>query len=156
MNRLLAFVLVAVFAIFLGSQITEGLLLLPYWKSLPANEFYGYYAEFGPKIGQFYTILTIIAAVIPLLLTIYCLVKKSPALRYAVVSTVFAIAFISFFYIYFKGANQQFLEAALEADQLKTELQIWGNWHWIRVGVEFLSLGFLILALNGLVGKQRT
>lgn len=154
MNRVLAFLLIAVFATFLGSQITEGALLLPYWKTLPANEFFGYYSEFGPAIGQFYTILTIIAAVIPVFLGIYCFVKKSPALKYSLVSILFSVTFVAFFYIYFKDANQQFLDAALNPDQLKAELRIWGNWHWVRVFVEFLALVFLILTLNILTGKK--
>ena len=156
MNQILGFFLVAVFAIFVGSQLTEGFLLLPHWKSLPAAEFYAYYAGFGPVIGRFYTILTIVAAVIPILLSIYCAVKKTRALRYAMVSSLFTIAVLAFFYIYFKGANQQFLDAALEAEQLKAELITWGNWHWSRVGMEFLALLFLILALNRLKTEKRS
>lgn len=156
MNQILGFFLVAVFAIFVGSQLTEGFLLLPHWKSLPAAEFYAYYAGFGPAIGRFYTILTIVAAVIPILLSIYCAVKKTQALRYAIVSSLFTIAVLAFFYIYFKGANQQFLDAALEAEQLKAELITWGNWHWSRVGIEFLALLFLILALNRLKTEKRS
>lgn len=154
MNRLIGFFLVAIFAIFLGSQITEGFLLLPYWKTLPADAFYGYYSKFGPVIGRFYTILTIVAAVIPLFLSIYCFFKKPQGLRYSLVSTAFAVTFVAFFYIYFKGANQQFLDATLSAEQLASELNVWGIWHWTRVLIEFLALTFLILGLNVLSGRK--
>lgn len=60
------YALIAIFSIFVGSQITEGALFVPYWKSLSTEAFYSYYNEFGPGIGQFYTVLTIVAAAIPI------------------------------------------------------------------------------------------
>ena len=153
MSRILLFFLIAIFSIFLGSQITEGCLLVPYWKTLSSAEFYEYYATFGPAIGKFYKMLTIIAALIPVIFSIYCFIKKSPALKYSIVSSLFAILFIALFYVYFKDTNQQFYQASLSSDQLKAVLITWGNWHWLRVFFESLSLTFLILAFN-VFGQQ--
>lgn len=154
MNRILCFFLIAIFSIFLGSQITEGYLLVPYWKTLSRTEFYEYYTKFGPTIGNFFTFLTIIAALIPLSISIYCITNKSRALKYSIVSTFFAFLFIALFYVYFKDTNQQFYEADFNSNQLKSVLKTWGHWHWLRVLFEFLSLTFLILALNILIQKK--
>jgi len=148
MNRILSSFLVAIFSIFLGSQITEGYLLLPYWKSLTATDFYSYYNKFGPTINNFYSILTIAAAVIPAALTIYCFTKKKDGLLYSSLSTFFAVVFVSFFFFYFKDANQSFYDSALNSIDLTNELNSWGQWHWLRVFFQFVSLLFLILALN--------
>jgi len=156
MIRILFFLAIAVFSIFVGSQITEGVLLVPYWQTLSSTEFYEYYAKFGPTIGRFYAILTIIAALIPISITIFCFFKKSHALKYSIVSTFFAFLFLSFFYIYFKDANQQFYETAFNANQLKSELETWEYWHWLRVLFEILSLFYLILSLNILSQKERS
>lgn len=78
-------------------------MLLPHWKTLAAAEFYAYYAEFGPGIGSFYTILTVLAALITVTIAGYCVYKKSPALKYALVSVLLSVAFVAFFYVYFKG-----------------------------------------------------
>ena len=154
MNRILCFFLIVIFSIFLGSQITEGRLFVPYWKTLSRTEFYDYYSKFGPTIGRFFTVLTIIAALIPLSISIYCFSNKSPALKYSIVSTLFAFLFIALFYIYFKDTNQQFHEADFNSIQLKSVLKTWEQWHWLRVLFEFLSLTYLILALNILVQKK--
>ena len=77
MKESIMYFLVALFAIFLGSQITEALLLVPYWQSLSAADFYSYYQKFGPLIGRFYTILTIIALLIPIGLSVYLFSKQS-------------------------------------------------------------------------------
>lgn len=140
--------LIAIFSIFLGSQITEGFILLPYWQSLSASEFYSYYEKFGPSIGQFYTILTITAALIPIALSIYYMRTKSSKLRYSLISTLFAILFVACFYIYFKGTNELFYQSAFNEEDLRRELVTWGKWHWGRVIIESLSLVFLILAVS--------
>jgi len=155
MKSFLRYVLIAFFAIFLGSQITEGALLVPYWQSLSTENFYSYYNSFGHTIGKFYTVLTIIAAFIPLGVLIYCFLKKSKGLFSALFSTFFAVLFIASFYIYFKGTNSLFFESALSEIELQQELITWSYWHWSRVSIEFLSLLFLILTFSR-IEKERT
>lgn len=145
MKQTLHYFLVTIFAIFIGSQITEGFLLVPYWQSLSTDEFYKYYNEFGPVIGRFYTVLTIIAALIPIIITFYCKSIKSKAFKFGLISSVFAILFVASFYLYFKGTNALFYQAAFNADELKNELITWSYWHWSRIIIELLSLFFLIL-----------
>ena len=148
MKQFLYFLSVTVFSIFIGSQITEGALLVPYWRSLSSINFYSYYNEFGPFIGQFYTVLTIIAALIPIIISIYCKSTNSKALKFALISSFFAILFVSSFYIYFKDTNELFYKSILNDIELKNELVIWSYWHWGRVFIECLSLFFLILTFN--------
>ena len=143
--------MIALFSIFLGSQITEGVLLVPYWQSLSASDFYSYYQRFGPSIGRFYTILTIIAALIPIVLSIFYFRSKSSNLIFALISSIFAILFVACFYIYFKDANELFYQSALSEIDLKKELVTWSKWHWGRVILEICSLIFLILAF----GKEK-
>jgi hypothetical protein len=138
---------VAFFSIFIGSQITEGFLLLPYWQSLSSIEFYAYYNNFGPMIGKFYKILTIIAALIPIIIAIYCKSINAKTLIFALISSFFAILFVVTFYMYFKETNAMFYQAAFNDIELKNELVIWSYWHWSRIFIEFLSLFFLILTL---------
>lgn len=147
LKQIISYISIVIFSVFVGSQITEGVLLVPYWQSLSSSEFYSYYKTFGPSIGKFYTVLTIIAALIPIFLMIYCKVKKSPAFNSALVSSIFAILFISAFFIYFKGANELFYNSALSDTALKRELVTWSYWHWGRIIIEIISLAFLIMSI---------
>jgi len=147
MKQFLLYLSVAIFSIFIGSQITEGVLLVPHWLSLSAADFYAYYNEFGPAIGQFYTVLTIFSALIPISLCIYFRFKNPSAFKLALASSFFAILFVSAFYIYFKGANELFYQATLSDVDLKSELVTWSYWHWGKILIEFVSLFFLILSL---------
>ena len=148
MKQFLLYSSIVIFSIFIGSQITEGVLLVPYWQSLSSTDFYAYYNKFGPSIGQFYTILTIIAAAIPIFLSIYCKRINSNAFKYALISSFFAILFVSSFYIYFKGTNELFYQAAFSEIELKDELVTWSYWHWGRIVIEFISLVFLIISFD--------
>lgn len=154
MSPKFTFILVAIFSVFLGSQITEGVLLVPYWKSLSSIKFYEYYTNFGVIINSFYTILTILAVLIPLCLTFYCYFNNLKALKSAIISSIFALLIIVLFYIYFKGVNQQFFEATFGANKLKSVLKYWGYMHWLRVFVEFISLIFLIKTSNLLIDNS--
>lgn len=156
MNRNIFFLSIIIFSIFLGSQITEGFLLVPYWKSLAKTQFYEYYAIFGPLIGRFYTILTIISILIPISISVYCSFKKTQALKYSIVSSFFALLIIAIFYLYFKGANQQFYEFSLDENELKSVLKNWECMHWLRVFFEIISLVFLIKTYNIIDKKRET
>lgn len=59
---------------------------------------------------------------------------------------MFAILFVSSFYLYFKGTNELFYEGAFNHNELKRELEIWSYWHWSRIIIEIFSLIFLTLA----------
>lgn len=147
MKQFLLYLSIVIFSIFIGSQITEGVLLVPYWQSLSSAEFYAYYSEFGPSIGRFYTVLTIISALIPIFLAIYCRRMNGDAFKFALISSFFAILFVASFYLYFKGTNELFYQAALSDSALKDELVRWSYWHWGRIIIEFVALIFLIRSL---------
>lgn len=147
MKLIIEHLLIAIFSIFVGSQITEGVLLVPYWQTLSADEFYTFYQDFGPTINQFYTILTIIAALIPVALTFYFRIKKSRAFKFALISSFLAVLFVSSFYIYFKEANESFFQANLSEAELANELITWSYWHWGRIVIECGSLIALIFSL---------
>jgi len=153
MKQFISYFSVAIFSIFIGSQITEGALLVPYWKSLSSSDFYEYYYQFGPSIGQFYTVLTIVAALIPFSFSIYSKRIDPSAFKLALASSFFAVLFIDCFYAYFKHTNELFYEGALSASDLKKELVVWGYWHWGRIVLECISLVLFILALIKISSK---
>lgn len=154
MKQFILFISIVLFSIFIGSQITEGVLLVPYWQSLSREQFYSYYNEFGPSIGLFYTILTITAAFIPIAISIYCKIKNLSGLKYALFSSCFAILFVFCFYIYFKGTNELFYQSALSNIDLRLELVTWSYWHWGRIFIECISLYFLILSVIQILNNR--
>ena len=40
--------------LFAGSLLTEGALLVPYWRTLSPSEFFGRHGDFGPRLFRYF------------------------------------------------------------------------------------------------------
>ena len=130
---------VGALGIFLGAQITEGVLFVPYWKDLPPKDFFEFYKRYGKKIHQFFAPLTILATFLPLLSLVYGFFMNIPDKISLVITVVFAVLFFSTYYLYFKHTNKKFAEASIPDNELAAELTRWGNWHWGRTACELIA-----------------
>lgn len=147
MIELLYALTAGILGIFAGAQIAEGVLFVPYWKSMEPAAFYKEHKTFGPIIYKFFAPLTIAATLIPIGTTIYALMTDAPGKMIALLTGVFTLLFFSTYSIYFKKANQSFADASLNEEELPQELIKWGKWHWARI---YLELAALICALVAL------
>ena len=138
---------VGILGMFLGTQICEGFLFVPYWKSMKPKDFFEFYKAFGRKIHQFYEPLTIVATIIPVLAAMYAVTNNINGFILSLLMGIFTIIFFSTFFIYFKQANKSFAEASISDKELPNELNRWGKWHWFRVGLESIAFIFSLLAL---------
>jgi hypothetical protein len=125
--------------IFLGAQITEAFLLVPYWKSINVDDFFDFYKTYGREIHQFFSPLTILATVIPLITVVYSFIHQSHYQPLFGLMGVCVLAFFLSYFLYFKNANQRFFDRCLPDEKLPNELKKWGNWHSIRVFFEFIA-----------------
>ena len=139
----------AVLGIFLGSQLVEAFLFLPFWKGMTANEFFDFYKRYGEGIHRFYAPLTILATILPVVSALIYLsspVDRQTSVLYLILG-VSTVAFFSTFFLYFKSANRRFSERSISDNDLASELGRWGNWHWGRIYLEavaFICTLFLI------------
>jgi len=138
---------VGILGIFVGTQIAEGALFVPYWKSLTATEFFSLHKTYGPKIYSFFAPITIAATFIPIFTAFYSFYSNSAGQMASIIAGIMALLFFITYPIYFKKANQSFADASLTEDQLPIELIRWGNWHWGRVCLELVAFVGAIVAL---------
>lgn len=136
-----------ILGIFLGSQICEGVLFVPYWKSMRPKDFFELHKTYGKKIYHFFAPLTIAATVIPILTVTYAVINNFYDSILSLLMGIFTLLFFSTFFIYFKQANKSFAEASISDKELPNELNRWGKWHWCRIGLEFLAFIFSLLAI---------
>jgi len=136
--------------IFLGAQITEAILFVPYWKDLPPNDFFELYKAYGRKIYKFFAPLTILATILPLVTVIYHLINQSNGRIFLMLMGVSTLIFFSTYFLYFKKANKSFAERSIPNSKLTGELVKWGNWHWGRIFFECIAFCislFLLLTI---------
>lgn len=146
-GEILYFLSAGILGIFLGAQICEGALFVPYWKSMNPNIFFEMYKTSGKKIHQFFAPLTIIATIIPIATAIYAAIHGLEGSIFALLMGVFTLLFFSTYFIYFKQANKRFSEASIPYQELPKELNKWGKWHWSRVGLELIAFLFSLVGL---------
>jgi Ca2+/Na+ antiporter len=147
MIELLYALTAGILGVFAGAQIAEGVLFVPYWKSMEPAAFYKDHKFFGPKIYNFFAPLTIAATLIPVGTMVYALTTGAPGKIAILLTGFFTILFFATYFMYFKKANQSFADASLSEEELPLELIRWGKWHWTRI---YLQLAALICALVAL------
>lgn len=146
-HKILLLLSTCTLGIFLGTQVVEGALIVPYWKELSADDFFAFYKSYGKKLHQFYAPLTIAATILPIITFISSLFGKSKTDLLMWLMTIFSILFFSTFFVYFKEANLSFTERTISNEVLSQELIKWGKWHWGRVICEAVAFicGFVLL-----------
>ncbi len=147
MIELLYAVTAGILGIFAGAQIAEGVLFVPYWKSMKPADFYEEHKVFGPIVYKFFAPLTIAATLIPIGTAIYALMVDAPGKMAVLLTGFFTLLFFATYYLYFKKANQSFADASLSEDELPLELVKWGKWHWTRIYLELAALVCVLIAL---------
>jgi hypothetical protein len=133
--------------IFLGTQLAEAALIVPYWKELSSNDFFVLHKTYGKRLYQFYAPLTIAATIFPTITFVYNLLNKPKTDILTWLMFIFTLLFFATYYIYFKEANISFAERTISNEALPNELIKWGNWHWTRVFCEATAFvcGLLLL-----------
>jgi len=146
LGELLAFVSVASLGIFVGSMLTEGLVLVPYWRSLPADAFYSWYGANDKRLVGFFGPLTSLAALAAIATAGLFLWLAHPGRWYALGAATCIVVVVSMFFIYFERANASFSRRSMSAIDLCIELDRWATWHWVRSGFSLAALASAILA----------
>ena len=142
----LSFLAVASLGVFLGAMLTEGLVLVPYWRSLEADAFYSWYGANDKRLLDFFGPLTWLAALSALVAAIVSLLTAHAGRSYALAAAACMLAGASMFFVYFQRANASFSEGMMPATELRRELARWAAWHWVRSGLSLAALIAGVLA----------
>lgn len=137
----------AILGIFVGAQICEGALFVPYWKSMHPKDFFEMHKIYGKKIHQFFAPLTIAATIIPIVTAIYAVTHAIDGYLFSLLMGIFTFLFFITYFIYFKEANNRFAEESITYEELPKELNRWGKWHWSRIGLELIAFIFSLVGL---------
>lgn len=137
----------AVLGVFLGTQIAEAFLIVPYWKVLSPDDFFDLHKKFAQKLYDFYAPLTILATVVPLVTVGYhFIIPTKEKLLFAFLALSTLMYFLTYF-IYFKKANNAFKNREISDNALSKEIVMWGNWHWGRIAFEFIAFVIVLVLL---------
>jgi hypothetical protein len=90
-------------------MLAEVMILVPYWRTLPAEQFFSWYQDNANLLVDFYSPLEIASAVLSLLAAILAVVSRRSAGLW-VLASIMSLVVIALFFVYFKDANAGFCE----------------------------------------------
>lgn len=133
-----------------GALLAEDRLLVPYWRTLPAETFYALHPIYGPLLFRFFAPLTMAAPVAALLAVAQVILQSAsltPRGLAAITAAVLTCGLVAIYLLYFKSANEAFARRAVSATDLPAELARWAAWHRARVFVCLAAFGLSLVTL---------
>lgn len=136
-------------ALFIGALLTEAMVLVPMWRSLPPQEFFTLHAAHAHRLYTFFAPLTMAATIFAVVAAISSVATNRPLSSASVVAAVLALLILSTYGLYFRRANASFADASITHEALPAELARWATWHWFRTIIGLVALASALLALRG-------
>jgi hypothetical protein len=138
---------VAALGLYVGAMLTEGCVLVPYWRALPPPEFLAWYAANDRRLLGFFGPVTAATAVFALAAALVAWWHGDAGRWPALVAAVLTLAAVATFSIYFQAANASFATASIGVDRVGAELARWATWHWGRTVLSVAALAAALLSL---------
>jgi hypothetical protein len=137
---------VVTLGIYAGAMLTEGGVLVPFWRSLPPAEFLRWYAANADRLLAFFSPVTTAAGVLALLAAAGSLWEGHPGRWWSVAAAVIMLAIVAGYFVYFEAANVRFATATLAPEAVPAELARWGTFHHTRSLASVVALCAALLA----------
>jgi hypothetical protein len=145
---LLRYAAAASLGIYAGAMLTEGGVLVPYWRSLAPAEFLRWYAANAQRLLAFYGPVTSISGILTLLSAVASLWEGHPGRWWALAATLIALVVIGSYFLYFEQANASFAAATIAVEAVPAELARWGTLHNARSALCVAALVASLLAIR--------
>ena len=128
-----------------GALLAEAAVIIPWWRTLPADVFFAWYAANTSRLFWFFEPLEAVSAVLVLVAAV--LVRT----RWFVIAVLLSVAVLAMFPLYFEDANASFESATVAAADLPAVLARYSAWHWLRtlIGIAAFTAAALGLRERG-------
>ena len=149
MSALLRLLCVASAGVFAGAMLTEGFVLVPYWRALAPADFLSWYAANDQRLFGFFAPLTAAAALIAVVAALASFWEGHPGRWAGVVAAGLMVVAVGTFFVYFEQTNASFAAGTIAVERVPAELARWASWHWARTGISIVALGAAALSCRG-------
>lgn len=138
---------VALLGIFAGAMLTEGGVLVPYWRSLAPADFLAWYGGNDRRLLGFFGPLTSATALLAVVVALASFWAGHDGRWLALLAAALTLIVVATFFLYFEKANLSFATGSVGVDRVAGELARWASWHWWRTGLSLVAFGAGLLSL---------
>jgi predicted exporter len=146
MIEILATAALLFLGLYAGSLLTEGAVLVPIWRGLPADDFFRMHKDVGPRLYKYFTPVTIAGVATPLAYVVFAQISGPPPTLPAYAAAGLCVAALGTYFLYFERANRSFAERSLANDALPAALAQWAAVHWIRTVMVVGAFALLLIS----------
>ena len=139
----LSFAAVLLLGLSAGAMLTEAVVLVAYWQSLPPEGFLAWFGQNEPRLVAFFGPLQTTSA----LVTLAAFVVGRRGRGALGVAALLATGALVMYGLYFRDVNAAFVARTIGVDAVPAELVRWGCWQWVRTAV---GTGAFVTALASL------
>src|SRR5262245_58162853 len=145
-----ALMMLACFALGLlaGGMLVIGVSFVAFWKSLSPTDFQVWFASYSHLIGR----LMLPLGAVSVAATVAALVAgwSGPVTRRRtlLLAALASIAVMVTYPIFFAATNASFERGGLSDSAVRSLLDRWATWHWIRTIFGFVGFGAALRALQ--------
>jgi MFS family permease len=130
-----------------GGILVIGVAFVSFWKSLSPDAFQAWFASYSHLIGRLMITLGAGSVVATVATLVACWSGPATRRRWLLIAALSAIGVMLTYPIFFAGTNESFVRGGLSDSAVRSLLDRWATWHWIRTG--FGIVGF-VAALRAL------
>src|SRR5262245_63857026 len=118
-----------------GGMLVIGVALVSFWKSLSPGEFQAWFSAYAHLIGRL--MIPLGSASVAVTLAALVAVRAGPVTRRRalLIAALASIGVMVTYPIFFAGANASFERGGLSDSAVRSLLDGWATWHWIRTGL---------------------
>lgn len=148
MVALLLYVSAVASGLFAGAMLTEGMVLVPYWRAVPAVEFLAWYRANHDRLLGYFGAVTVFAFVATWAAALGVLWSVHPGRWPALTAAILVLLTVVMFPLYFRGVNDRFASGDMPSGDVRGELARWAALHWYRTAVALVAFGAALLAVH--------
>src|SRR5262245_29237644 len=130
-----------------GGMLVIGVAFVPFWKGLSPSAFQAWFASYSHLIGR----LMLPLGAVSIASSGAALVagwSDATGRRWLLVAVLSAIGVMVTYPIFFAGANESFVHGGLSDSAVRSLLDRWATWHWVRMGLGIVGFYAALRALQ--------
>lgn len=132
-----------------GGMLVIGVSLVSFWKSLSATDFQAWFASHSHLIGRLMIPLGVGGVAVTVAAVIAYWRGSVIRRRWLLTSAISAVAVMITYPLFFAATNEAFVRGGLSDSAVRSLLDQWVVWHWIRTGLGALGFIAALRALHG-------
>ena len=148
MRAVIALLAVGTLGLAAGAMLAEGAVLVPWWRSLPAEVFLRWYADNGSRLFAFFGPLEMLSAGLAVAAGVVYRHGPAGARGLFASSAVLAVAVLGLFPLYFQQVNASFASGTIPLDRVPGVLGRWAAWHWLRTAFGLMAFAAAVLGVR--------